>query len=1658
MTIDLTKDTQQVTATEPVTYTRLPSSKESAPATSDGVASSYALALATSFGVPEEYDNIRQAFKIGGKSDLYDQNKGLWVEARSSANRKAIVTNTIQRALAAGVDPADALLGRGDAAAILTDETAKMQENTDSANFSTLADMLAHRYEMENKNHGDRSGTDRLYTKDSLYTVISTHRASVDQLVQQANDLFASEAGSEEGLQAKGWPEAVVGVIYDALPFVYTSRVVALGLSPLGSEAGIDTYRPGGIKQGFREYIAALPIEERWPFIQELSQTMLRGNLELSDWARVSLLQEIANGDLLQRGDTESFWDTVIDVGSALELMAIAKPVISAVRASGRATLGASRIASTQNSISPAVTQNTLAKILAGKIEAGDLEAINVTQLDVAQSQLPGPGGLDEKIIDDIPNVTGEAERLRLVGEQVDAATAMLQRNVYRPEDTANAVVRVANKVREAWGGQARPSMSTIAIKEDGTGFDFTVMLGKNDTHGFGSTRTAYEQVEDLVKSGIDPKLIQVHTGDGLVVRNLRDGNSAIEELSAIRAKTRPSERGRLFVSYKSEQYVTPQDRGLFGSTVLTGAWDAGLSRYLTTPSASIAKEIYHRFLLGVNTEQSLVASLDALVAPYHKLPNKAKRNVDRMYHATHKFGLDNKRLPTPEEMGVMFPNATSNEKHGYVLMKQFYDKVYEINNLRLYRDMKSRGAITLQSTSSPTTFHGTAIEKDGLSSLYSDSYLTVYDPQKKTTVRLSSAQVKSLYEDRRGTILKLQDEITIEGTSGPNSYASLVLHDPLNEGFKLGPLTSNPLEYIPGYWPRMYKDQYVIEKVVRGAVVDGKAQDEYTMVVAMADTEKEANRFINRMNGGEDYVEGAIETDPNTVWRYRAHADLDTKDKTAADMQQLRTENRIWFSARDDKPLPSTRGGDAATIDPSNMLDTTTRALSRDVAMTDLIAGMKHSFQETFSELVGDVANVRASVITARLDEFLRSGTNEQIAQAKKAKVLWNYINTMDGDVNQASKIFRSTARTAAEWLHESLSGIPSASRATTYLLNEAAPNFNPLQTMKNLAFIDFIVTRPVRQLLLQSSQHFFLQALDPGYAGKWQLESTLLLQGAKRRGATLIGGKDLSKDMIKRNAHVMGVTDEEYVTLVEKFGQSGLVQAVNIHSFAGDVSAVRTLPATELGDALTTAGRTVTAAPIRAILQKYGFDLGEQYNVSASYMMAQRMYRKEKGIGSLSEMVDADWDAVAAKASDYAFAMNRANSALFQYGYGSMMTQFFQFQHKTLLTMMRAGVPIPGASGIPGIKKLDLAMSNLGNKAFTREEARKMLSVQVLLFGGAAFGAKETVDGLLAESGLGEFAGTEISNLISGGLVDSVINGSLQAVLDDPEFGIAASSTLAPTGGIIHTARTMAEIGFDDSLAKNMLGASGDTASGLLEAFQLARLTLSLDTESLSNLKKSQYILEYSLAGATSGYSDFMKARWAMNMGQWASSDWEMLPVKAKFSEAVAKGLFGVNPKDLNTYYHNTTSMRETLASVREATEEYHLRASKIATDLLGGGVSKDKYLLMIEAERVLFMSALTNEERLYASEQWAILEQKAKSENRDMAYLYAQYAAKNGPPNVKVLNDILSDPKVPDIQKQALIAIQNNLYKDIELATPLLLESLDQQKDLIERMHTE
>jgi hypothetical protein len=453
----------------------------------------------------------------------------------------------------------------------------------------------------------------------------------------------------------------------------------------------------------------------------------------------------------------------------------------------------------------------------------------------------------------------------------------------------------------------------------------------------------------------------------------------------------------------------------------------------------------------------------------------------------------------------------------------------------------------------------------------------------------------------------------------------------------------------------------------------------------------------------------------------------------------------------------------------------------------------------------------------------------------------------------------------------------------------------------------------------------------------------------------------------------------------------------------------------------------------------------------------MALRMYKKEKGIGKISDLTELDWDEVAVKASNYAWAMNRANSALFQYGWGSMMTQFFQFQHKTLLTMLRGGVPIPGASGIPGIKKLDLALSNMGNKTFTREDARKMMLVQTMLFGGAAFGAKETVDKLLAESGLGELAGTDVSNIIAGGLVDTVINGSIQAVLDDPEFNIAASSMLAPTGGIIHTARTLAELGFDESIAKNMLGASGDTASGLMEAFQLSRMTFSMDTDSLSNLKKAQYILEYSLAGATSGYSDFMKARWAMNMGQWGSSDGsEMYPIKAKLNEAIAKGLFGVNPQDLNSYFHNTSDMRKTLAGIREATEEYHKRASIIANNLLGGEITKEKYTIMIEGERMLFMSALTPTERQYAYDQWAILEQKARSGNKDLAWSYAQYAAKGGPPKQNVVNQILANPDISDANKQAIIAIHNNLYKNIDLGAPLILESLDNQKELINRMN--
>ena len=909
---------------------------------------------------------------------------------------------------------------------------------------------------------------------------------------------------------------------------------------------------------------------------------------------------------------------------------------------------------------------------------------------------------------------------------------------------------------------------------------------------------------------------------------------------------------------------------------------------------------------------------------------------------------------------------------------------------------------------------------------------LHVYDAATSEAKQLSSTEVDKLFNDG-GSILKLDDTQALSVKE--KATHTLVMYNPATQSkaatkLALTPLSTNPLKYIEGYYPRIYEDAHYIRKISKGGLFNGVPKD-IENTVAIATTRADADRFIERM----------IDKDPTNTYEVIKDARLSGKDRTAMDLDRFRLEGRLMYDQRQQKQLSNVNGGEADILSPLNAMERATRMVSKEVSMTDLIAGQKQSFKQWYGDLIkGDI--IRDSASTTRKDLLTLYGQSSGKEKLKvgKALELWEYISLMEGNINNGSQIFRSKAITGAEWLHEQLSGVPGATRATTWLVRKAGPNIDPLQSMKSLSFFDYIVTRPVRQLILQSSQHMFLQALDPLYAGRWQRDSLLLLQGMKRDAAGLVGGKGLKTQLIKRNAKLMGVTEEDYLVLVDKFSESGLVPAINRHSFAGDMRSVDPLPATKSGDVLQTAGRTATAAPIREAFQQAGFDLGEQLNVSASYMMALRMYRKEnKHLTKLKNFTKDDWAKVDIKATNYAFAMNRANAAKFQYGFASLATQFLQFTHKTLLIMLRA---LP--EGVGG---------GLGNKAFTASQARRLVGGQLILFGGAGFGMKQEVERILATEGLSHLQGTLAADLLEGGFIDYILDTALQALTDDPELDFAFDEFLAPGANIINTLRSFIDIAFDQPLIEGVTGASGSTVSRIFQGYQMARTVVSIDAD-IPTSERAHYVADYLLRGGASGYNDFMKARLARNSGYWMSGNGELHAIEAKWTEILAKGMLGLNTESVNTSYRINKEIRNKEKALKEMAREYFNRVQRISRELTDGRITNDTWTHMIAGEKMLLQAATDKNEWAYLMEEFSRLNAGAKERRQSITESLSDAIGKNLPVNQWIVDRVMGDSKIDPADKEALIELYQSGVRDVEMAAPDIIRQLNEDLELSKR----
>jgi len=1405
-------------------------------------------------------------------------------------------------------------------------------------------------------------------------------RLGKDEIKQHSEEL--ETALSEGGFSANSTEETIAGFGSYFIPLYEMLNINSIALST-ELEGDTPSYRvlTGQVKVDLKEEFVRRGKEggpdAQMEMLSELAEYLMSTDGLRTDLISQSILTDLTSEDVLYREDpSRTAWDTFDDVAAILEIIPVLALLKGAVKVAGKGLFKVASSGSQQAKMlaNKEAGQLELAERLVEESRVSGEEGWQIEAEDVVALQLPKRSDGADDIIEDLPDGASElAEQLRADQRRIDEIEELggeileqTRAGVYSDTEIATVIDKQIKDTTAVFQGQLRPALSTVRTSDSGTTLNFRAVIGKNDTRGFGGERPAFEQAADLMAQGYENVRIMVK--DGSDIKPYLTGDEALTKLTEIKRRTVSSTRGEYYVQFDDKYVMRPTDRGLLGDdAVNTKAWMGRSGRYLFPPSSQFNPKFYQPYLSKWYSAQALSGAMSAIVAPIRKMSFATQRTIDDMYSFQADFYSKNTRKATYNEYRAAFPDADDEAFRGLYLMERYYDFLYDIQNARLYDDWVGQGYITLRSRGFDASYHGApiyeakSVKRDfGLKG----NNVQAYDPATNEVRTLSYKELDELY-DNGGNILETDLDITVE----EGTYSRLIINDAKNKDWQAGPLASNPLRYEQGYWPRVYEDHVFIEVEIPGMTRNGKqvAKGRNTKIVSFAPTREAAERWIAGKMDDPDYK--------GEKWTIKEGSRLQDADRTAVDMERMQLEGRLFFDNRNRTLIGDVTGGTADIVSPIDMLQRSANMVAREAGAGETMRGFKQAWYKQYGDMlagsIDEFYSMTAGEVQGALTSALKRGTTEERARALEAHETWDYMRTMEGTVSDTSIWFRERAVQAADWLHEWTWKSAKPLEPTAKWLTRHAHEAAPAEKMRSLAFIDFIATRPGRQLMLQGAQHLFLTPLDPKYAVYFlQRDAFGLLQGTRRESNRLLGGNE--KSVVKRNSALMGITEDEFNLLVSEFHKSGLLQGVDLQSYTGkSVRVQNQIPKTRTAE--------VVGAPFRAAgrgidwMKNAGFGMGESYNLSASYAMALRRYRVENDLMDmpLTALKPSDWEAVKLKASGYALSMVKPGNTKLQRGWLANATQFLSFTQKVALTFVRAGVPLPGADAIPGVKALDKKITALGNKDFTRKEARRLLLGQAILFGGSGFGVRPEVERGLYDLGLYDVS-PELVDVISGGMVDYLIDGAIGLAVGR-DVDLAVGDALAPGAGIINVGRDMVETVFDNPPIDFVIGPSGATMGRLYDAWWLARRTVDLDSV-YTEAEQWTMATELILAGGMSGYNDFLKARMMHKHGRAIAKNGQPMGNEVGWTEILAKGLLGLSTEESLDAYKLSQEVKS--KELDEIAFEYYGQMRYIFKQY-GDGLHDDDWVKsQIDMKKSLLQLGLNEHEYRYVVKKYGQL----------------------------------------------------------------------------------
>lgn len=1276
----------------------------------------------------------------------------------------------------------------------------------------------------------------------------------------------------------------------------------------------------GSARQKMRDTLVNASATERNEIFQRFSQ--------LSDWLNrneglakyvtnyniLEILESVFTPEVFYGLDSSDTVDVVVgNMETVLEglfsVMLVAKPI----GAVGRATFRTTNNLRTRQ-VQEATGNADLAAQSDELMLSQDLSLpFDIQPEEAVPTMLAKPSRYADDI-DNVPDGTKEVIRQseRIRGESLES-TDPLTGVTLNKADRTNVANRVISELDLDDGAHVQGRMNTLERFENDTGFRMRVVVGESANGG-------WNDIEDIIDEAlsIDPNLENVRIMRVGSEGKLEDVFLSPEEFAraATKQEVTPDTAGRIaggdtqdesfYLVYDRDRFWHAVDKEVLAPETFL---DSGLApRAILAPNARFGDDIYGSFVKSYMGEAQVLKNFELQFKPFHDLSLKDKQFVTSSFEWLEDFGKNHGRNPTMGEVLARYDGITESQLNGLVSIQEGMDTLHELFNRKLYREFQALGYKTARPRNPDLPiFHGDELARG---SVPSGSYL---DPDTGKMIRMSSRQVDDLYNSG-GRVMKL--DMSVDAAKEANNKADLIVLRPGT--YDIDDLSTTPMVFHPGYSFRFYDDPYFVVKRTSGVAFNGAVRQGAASVteqaIKTAGTAAEAERFTRRAS-----TRNTARGVDNVEFKVIRSNDLTNTESTLFQKEAMHREGRLFWDARNFDRLPDVNGSRAALEDPVKSLERGIAIAARTLTHEDPLRSLKNAFKNEFGDLVEPELLNRLDLkeVSSRLGQLRKDVTDVKARnRIKQAKEMIDYLRLIEGTESALVPWMREQALNIAAW-------VGRTTGANTRAAEKYFQTMDPFRTMRTVAFNAFMVFRPARQALLQSGQIGFLAALEPRYVASVQFFKDAYML---RRGITTLRKSGFDDGYsVTRAAKAMDLTSKEYRKLIKEFDRSGLVDLVDVHSFAGGARQSKKLALPVANSRLGTIGYRAKQLPtaIRETMQRVGFNFGERNNLTFTYNLALKRALKRNKYDSLLEMKPKDWDDLRIEASNLSLGMIRPNSFGYQTGAVGVATQFFSFTHKAALALLGKNPAIKGTDSL------------------------KILFGTYMIYGANMFGARDFVSEQLTAIGVRDaeipgIEGATLVDLLSAGLIETIFNSIGDMTTED--WKDIDLGFLAP-GIDFNRIWELQLQGMLNQPTQAVFGAFGNIFSKTLQSYHWISQIHEGDPDTPPGDKFLQSA-SVILSGVFPGYNDAVLSYLGYQHNRWYSNSLEAMPLRPTMNALIARGLFGARTREELGYYRLQNKIWENKENIQNIKRENQLYLTKQINLFRGGELTAEEF----------------------------------------------------------------------------------------------------------------